>query len=525
MPNRDLAKIKEKVRALPSTPGVYLMRDRLGQVLYVGKAKNLKRRVSSYFQPSRRQRIEQPKITQMVSLVYDFETIDTRSEPEALLLEGRLLKQYKPKYNTDFVDDKRFLLVRVDHHLPLPRFTTVRFRKDDRSQYFGPFAHSGLLRRTLAEMRRRFGILLGDAHPVTLPDGRWKLYDDARAEIYGHANIVTEATYRERVTQACVFLEGKSREWLGELKQEMATAAADQAYERAAELRDVIKALEKTLLKTRKFSRDPEKVYTATTDEAISDLQRALHLNEAPAAIECFDISHISGSFVVASMVRFTDGKPDKANYRRYRIRSFVGNDDFRAMEEVVGRRYRRLHEENRPYPELVVIDGGKGQVGAALRAFLAQGLPLPNLIGLAKRAETIIFPDERPPLNLPPNREALKLLMRVRDEAHRFANTFNADLRSKRMRETVLHDFRGLGAVRRQAVLDHFRNLDRVLAATPEELQEVDGIGPKLAAELHDFLQQHVRQRRRHGEPDDGEAAGAEEATDESLAPDPADD
>jgi excinuclease ABC subunit C len=214
-----------------------------------------------------------------------------------------------------------------------------------------------------------------------------------------------------------------------------------------------------------------------------------LQLPAPPRAMECFDISHISGTFVVASMVHFADGRPDKNNYRRFQIKSFVGNDDFRAMEEVVGRRYRRLAQENRSLPDLVVIDGGRGQVGAALKAFLALGLTPPAVIGLAKQHETIIFPDERPPLNLPLNHPGLNLLQRLRDEAHRFANTYNAKLRSRKIRESVLDDFAGLGAVRRAALMSHFGDIDRLRAATVEAIQEVPGFGPKLAQELHAFL------------------------------------
>jgi len=462
------------------------MKDRLGRILYVGKAKALKKRVSSYFTPSRAQTVH-PKIRTLIGLIYDFDTIEVKSEPEALLLEGKLIKQWKPKYNTDFIDDKRFLLVRVDLGETLPRFRLTRFRKEDRSRYFGPFAHSGLLRKTLSQMRRQFGILLGDATPQRLPDERWQLYDDVRVEIYGFENLVTPEAYRARVDEACTFLEGKSLEWLETLRGEMAAAADKQNFEQAAELRDVVFALEKTLAKTRKFERDRPMV---TTDEhAITELGAALGLDPAPRTLECFDISHISGTYCVASMVRFTEGRPDKANYRRFQIKSFIGNDDYRAMEEVVGRRYRRLDAEKIAFPDLVVIDGGRGQIGAALKAFLALDLTPPALIGLAKKHETIIFPDERAPLNLPLNSPALHLLQRLRDEAHRFANTYNADLRSQKIRESVLDDFPGLGPVRRAALLLHFGDIERLRRASLERLSEVDGLGPKIARDLHAFL------------------------------------
>lgn len=489
MPAPEPTSLKQKVRELPHAPGVYLMKDRLGAIIYVGKAKDLKRRVSSYFQPSRAM-VQHPKIRALIAMICDFETMVVRSEPEALLLEGRLIKQYRPKYNTDFTDDKRFLLVRLDETAELPRFGLVRFRKDDSARYFGPFAHSGHLRKTLAEMRRKFGVLLGDASPVRLPDGRYRLYDDVRQEIYGHANEVTTEEYRARLPEACEFLEGRSREWLAQLTEEMKRAALNHDFEKAAELRDIVFALEKTLERTRKFLRTP---HTLSGDEAaVRALQEAIGLAGPPRHIECFDISHISGTFVVASMVHFTNGRPDKDNYRRFRIKTFIGNDDFRAMEEVVGRRYRRLAQEDKPFPDLVVIDGGEGQVGAALKAFLALELTPPPLIGLAKKRETIIFSDGRPALNLELTHAGLQLLQRVRDEAHRFANTFNADLRSARIRESVLDEFEGLGTVRRRALLKHFGSMDRLRAASIEALQEVEGIGPKLAAELRAFLDDH---------------------------------
>ena len=487
MPAPAPINLKEKVRHLPDKPGVYLMKDRLGRIIYVGKAKALKKRVSSYFTPSRAMTLH-PKIRALIEMIADFDTIEVKSEPEALLLEGKLIKQWKPKYNTDFTDDKRFLLVRVDLTQELPRFTLTRFKKDDRSRHFGPFAHSGLLRKTLAQMRRQFGILLGDATPQKLPGGRWQLYDDVRQELYGFANETTADDYRRRVDDACAFLDGKSREWLAALRAEMLAAAEKHEFEKAAELRDIVFALEKTLAKPRTFERsDPSSPEIGA--EASRLLGEALSLKQTPRTLECFDISHISGTFVVASMVHFADGRPDKDNYRRFQIKSFMGNDDFRAMEEVVGRRYHRLRDEGKPMPDLVVIDGGRGQIGAALKAFATLDIEPPALIGLAKKHETIIFSDERAPLNLPLNSPALNLLQRLRDEAHRFANTYNADLRSKKIRESVLDDFPGLGPVRRAALLAHFGSIDRLRAASEEQLAEVPGFGPRMAAELHAFL------------------------------------
>ncbi|MDI1319419.1 MAG: excinuclease ABC subunit UvrC [bacterium] len=480
--------LREKVRALPDGPGVYLMKDRLGRIIYVGKAKSLKKRVSTYFQTGRERALRhQPKIRTLIEMIADFEILEVKSEPEALLLEGKLIKQWRPKYNTDFTDDKRFLLVRIDLEAELPRFVLTRFKKDTRSRYFGPFAHSGLLRKTLATMRAKFGVLLNDTLPKKMPDGRWQLYDDARAEIYGWPNTVTAAEYRERAEAACAFLDGKSREWLAALRAEMQARSAKQEFEKAAELRDVVLALERTLAKTRKFTRDLTQLQPNRA--ALKELQGSLGLSAPPAHMECFDISHISGTFVVASMVHFTDGRPDKDHYRRFSIKSFIGNDDFKAMEEVVARRYHRLIAERKEFPDLVVIDGGKGQVAAALKAFVGLECMPPPIIGLAKKLETIIFPDDRAPLNLPLGNPGLGLLQRLRDEAHRFANTYNADLQSRKIRESVLDDFPGLGPKRKLALLAHFGSLDKLRAASVEKIGAVPGFGEKAAARLHAFF------------------------------------
>ena len=464
------------------------MKDRLGHVIYVGKAKNLKRRVSSYFQGSRRFVRAQPKIAAMVEMVCEISIHETKNETEALLLEGKLIKEYKPRYNTDFTDDKQFLMVRVDLQNELPRFRLCRNKKEDGSHYYGPFAQAGFLRSTLSEMRKKFGILLSDAKPVKLSDGRYRMYDDVRAEIFAGHNETSLEEYRERVEEACAFLEGKAKSWLAELREKMQKHSEAMEFERAAEFRDLADALSKTIKKTRRFTRQWPKQENGNW-LGLERLGEVLQLDRPPAVIECFDISHVSGTFVVASMVRFVSGKSDRKSYRRYKIRSFEGNDDFRSMEEVVGRRYGRLFQGGHEFPDLIVIDGGVGQVSSAIKAFNSLEIVAPPLIGLAKREESIVFPDERDELILDARDLGLRLLQKIRDEAHRFANQFNADLRSRRIRESILDDFKGLGKVRREALLNHFGSLERLRKATPEEMCELNGIGPKLAERLHDFL------------------------------------
>ena len=275
----------------------------------------------------------------------------------------------------------------------------------------------------------------------------------------------------------------------------MREAADSMDYEKAAKLRDLISAIEETKNANArgKVNADISKSPPEIAREAMESLQSALGLKSPPLSIECFDISHISGSFCVASMVRFENGEPAKQKYRRFRIKSFVGNDDFRSMKEVVGRRYSRLASEGSPMPDLVLIDGGKGQVFSALKAFDDASLKYKALAGLAKREETIVTDSFRE-IKLPRSDEGLKLLQRVRDEAHRFANSFSESLRSKKIRESILDDFPRLGAKRKEAILKKFGSIARVKEASAEQLAEVDGIGMETACELRKFLDANFR-------------------------------
>jgi excinuclease ABC subunit C len=336
-------------------------------------------------------------------------------------------------------------------------------------------------------LRSTFGVLLGDTHPQEISPGHYKLYDDVRGEIYGHANELTQEAYAQRVDAACAFLKGAARSWLESLEKDMLRAAEKKDFERAAKLRDILFAIRETTTPLRKFSHT--KTPIAFAERGLEVLQQCLGLADAPRHIECFDISHISGTFTVASMVHFFNGRSDKHHYRRYKIRSFSGNDDFRAMEEVVERRYRRLHREKKSLPDLIVIDGGRGQVNAALKAFWLLNLPVPTLIGLAKREETIVFGDGREDLKLPHDNPGLQLLQRIRDEAHRFANTYSADLRSQKIRESILDDIPGLGPVRRAELLKRFKTVEGIRSAKLDDLEGVVGVGPRLAKAIYEGI------------------------------------
>lgn len=486
----DQSALKEKVRRLPHSSGVYIMKDALGSVIYIGKAYDLKRRVSQYFTQSYKTRAYNRKVASLAECIADFDFINTRSEAEALILESKLIKEWKPRYNTLEKDNKNFLLLRVEVFAPLPRFTLARNRKEDNSLYFGPYLGSTALRSALNELKKKFGILLSDAHPKKQPDGKWMLYDDVRSQITSFENIVTAEEYKARVDAALEYLRGRDEQILEEAEQKMQEASDAMEFEKAAKWRDLISAIWETQRANRRgsVSADISRTRPAIAMQAMDSLKKTLGMKNDPRSIECFDISHISGSFVVASMVRFEEGEPAKQKYRRFKIKSFTGNDDFRAMKEVVGRRYSRLAAEGSPMPDIVLIDGGKGQVFSAMKAFDEEKIKPPKIIGLAKREETIVM-DDFTEKKLPRRHEGLKLLQRVRDEAHRFANSFSESLRSRKIRESILDDFPGLGQKRKDAILGHFGSIAKVKTATVDQLREVDGIGFETAIALRDFL------------------------------------
>jgi len=324
------------------------MKDRFGTVIYVGKARDLRKRVSQYFHPSRRMGWDL-KFKALVDAIHDFDFHLVRSEPEALLLEGKLIKEFHPRYNVSFRDDKRFLLLKVNFNDPIPRFTLTRLKQDDGARYFGPFPNSGALRSTLALVRRQYN--LRGCRPLT-PGER-----DYRHCLYAHLKYctapcignVSREQYLEQVTAACDFLEGHCHDMQSQLTEQMQKAAAAQEYERAAELRDLIADLQRTTKKVNRFERVPYSLPLAIDPEKdLEELAQALSLPKPPERIEGFDISNISGTFSVASLVSFRNGRPDRSNYRKFRMKSVTGQNDFASIAEVVRRRYTRVLNETK---------------------------------------------------------------------------------------------------------------------------------------------------------------------------------
>lgn len=550
--------LRKKIGALPHKPGIYLMRDRFGTVIYVGKARNLRKRVTQYFHPSRRMGWDL-KFNALIEAICDFDFHLVRSEPEALLLESKLIKEFKPRYNISFRDDKRHLMLKVNLNDPIPNFTFARFKKDDGARYFGPFANAGALRNTMALVRRQFNLRGCRAFTPGETDYKHCLYAHLKHCTAPCVGNVTREQYIQQVAAACEFIEGQCREMQEQLETEMKKAAMAQDFEKAAGLRDMLRDLKTTTRRTEKFARIP---YTlpgrAQKPSDLAELAEALGLPSPPQRIEAFDISNISGTFAVASMVSFKNGRPDRANYRRFKIKTVAGQDDFASMAEVVRRRYTRLLTESAPaqktkndeageavpselqklvdetgrkvrlrlrqqsrapqqavkdengqetgnpssthpassptlspaLPDLILIDGGKGQLGVAGEELKKLGLERIPVIGLAKEFEEIYLQDKSDPLRLGLDHPATKLLQRIRDESHRVANSYNAQLRIKRISESLLDEFPGIGERRKAALLKKFGSVQRLRTATLEQIAEVPGFGGKAAEELKRFLE-----------------------------------
>lgn len=515
---RNKPDLMAKLRDVPHTPGVYVMRDRLGSVIYVGKARDLRKRLSNYFTPAR-SKLADRKTRALIASIWDFDVHQVRNEPESLLLEGKLIKEFRPKYNISFRDDKRFLLVRVNLQDDFPRFTLTRMKRDDAARYFGPFAHSGALRTTLNWLNKQYGLRV--CHPIRPGELDYKhcsndIIKNCSAPCIGR---VTIEEYKERMEEACKLLEGKgARDLTAVLEEEMQKAAAKLDFERAAELRDMVESLRKTLAPKRTFERGARAKVMSTIDPMadVKELQEELGLEKPPLIMECFDIANIGTAHCVASMVRFKNGVPDNSNYRRYRIRSVSGQNDFVSMAEVIRRRFSRILMEGREavgaedadftqespleamqrspggvrLPDLVIVDGGKGQLGMAVDELQKLGLGGLPIVGLAKQQEEVFFPDRSDPVRIPHERGALKLLQRIRDEAHRWANGYHQLLLGRRVEESLLDDCPGVSQNRKAALLKSFGSVARLRKASAEDIAaKVPGISRTLAETIVDFL------------------------------------
>jgi excinuclease ABC subunit C len=629
--------LEAKLDALPNRPGVYLMKDRAGRIIYVGKAVNLRNRVRSYF--ARGSSDSRAFVQLLDRVLFDLETVVVSTEKEALLLENELIKKHRPRFNVQLRDDKNFLCLRLDTRHRFPRLETVRRPKRDGARYFGPYASAASIRETLRVVNRFFQLRTCADHVLENRKRPCLLHQIGRCPA-PCVLPVPEARYRESVEAVVLFLEGRSAPLLESLRGRMKAAAQRLEFEEAARLRDQVIALERSLERqaiattdavdqdvfglhreadritiyalyvrggrltggrAHHFSsefpddeliesfvnqyyadenfvpaevllpfapNEPEalaellsegrgekvrvhvpqrgdkveliKLATKNAERAFSErtrsreeveaalarLKERLHLRNLPRRMECFDISHQQGTSIVASQVASVDAEPERSRYRHYRLKTVHQNDDFASMHEVLGRRFRRGLEAG-DLPDLIVIDGGKGQLAAAHAAMKDAGVEGVDLVALAKSRdlevddagarrspERVFLVDRKDPIVLPQTSPELFALTRLRDEAHRFAITFQRKVSRRRGLQSELDQVPGVGAARRTALLRHFGSLKQLREASIEELAAVDGVGPAVAERLHAFL--HAPRRAAVDEDDaddDVRAASLEDA------------
>ncbi|MBQ7396356.1 MAG: excinuclease ABC subunit UvrC [Lentisphaeria bacterium] len=486
---------------IPSSPGVYVFRDRFGKVIYVGKARNLKRRLSSYFQPSR-SRTADPKLRSLINSIYQWSFEIVRTEDEALILESRLIKDFSPHYNILMRDDKRYLMLKIDMNEKFPTLKLARIKKPDNAIYFGPFPQGTALKATLEFLLAHFGLRAcrnSEPDEETRKHCLKRIIKDCCAPCN---NSVTREEYMEKVEAALKVLSGDIRELKSTLEERMKKYASECRFEQAAKLRDILTNLTAVFGKrNREFAR-PELPDTSPGIAAVEDLKEQLGLKIMPSRIIGFDISNILGHLAVASLVAFKDGKPDRDNYRRFRIRTVDQSDDFAMMAEAIKRHFGRLLRENRPLPDLLLVDGGKGQLSATVKTLIEIGCPPLPVLGLAKKNEEIYLPGRSEPVVLSRHAPALRMLQALRDEAHRFAITYHRELRRREIEKSLLDDIPGVGKARKIRLLREFGSVTGLRNSTPEEIaRRIPGLGENTAFRIYESIKRVKQPSKKESE------------------------
>jgi excinuclease ABC subunit C len=423
----------EKVRTFPQSPGVYLMKDSAGVVIYVGKATNLRSRAGSYFLKAAG---EEARTADWVPLIADADFIECDSAVDALLVESRLIKDVQPAHNKILKDDKTFPYLQITTHEDFPRVEVTREPSSSGVKLYGPFTSAGSLRGAVQVLQRIFKFR-NCSLDIEENDPRWKWYRPCLLasikQCTAPCNMrISKEDYRKDIRRLQQVLAGNKTKLLREMKAEMLEASTELQFEKAARLRDEIKMLESLDQRGELDTHVQPEVFHIDPKKGLAGLRQVLKLSETPRSIEGVDIAHLGGDDTVASLVQFIDGLPFKPGYRRYKIKGVDGVDDFRSIHEVVSRRFKRLADENDTFPDILLIDGGKGQLSSAVAAFEALEIEPPVLISLAKKNEEIFRPGDSEPIRLSRHAFSLRLLQYVRDEAHRFAQHYHHILRSK---------------------------------------------------------------------------------------------
>lgn len=468
-----LERLSEKARALPKAPGVYLMKDAKGRVIYVGKSASLRDRVTTYFQPATK--LESKKAP-LRDVVVDFDFIQTESEVEALLAENRLIKDIQPKYNARLLDDKTFPYLMVTMNEDFPGVYVTREPRTKGVKLYGPFTSVNQLKEAVTLLQKAFKFRTCHLEIEEGDDKRrffrpCLLYAINQCTAPCAAKIPKEP-YAEDIARLLKFLEGNHKQVLKDLEKEMLEASKDHHFERAAKLRDEIKALQGLNARGKKGDQEywqPE-AFISDPKEGVTALQNALGLAEPPRIVEGIDIAHLQGGEMVGSKVCFIDGVPFKDGYRKYKIKHQQGNNDYLSIQEVVSRRYREAGSNNELYPDVILIDGGLGQLHAALDVFKTMDVKPPMVISLAKKEELIFVQSKSEPLKLPRNDTGLKMLQYIRDEAHRFAQHYHHVLRRKSQLEEDVASGRRPPA-RRKLKKDPASIEKEKMLTTPEEM------------------------------------------------------
>lgn len=424
---------RAKVRKFPTTPGVYLMKDKSGRVIYVGKAVNLRSRARSYFLAAA---AVDRRTCDLVPEIADIDCIQTDSEVDAILLEARLIKDIQPRFNSELKDDKTFPYLQIVTSEEFPRIEFTRKPRTKGVKLYGPFPSAKKLRGTIGVLQKIFKFRTCSLD-IAEGDERWRWFRPCLLASINQCTApcnlrVSKEDYRKDIQRLRMFLDGKKETLLKELREEMLQAAQERKFEKAARLRDEIKALESLSLRGNLDEHVQPEVFYIDPRKGLKGLKKIFNLPVVPRVIEGMDIAHLQGGETVASLVQFIDGLPFKHGYKRFKIRTVQGVDDFASMREVVSRRLGRLSKEGEAFPDILLIDGGKGQLNAALGAMEAIGVTPPFTISLAKREEEVYVPGEAEPRQLGRHSYALRLLQYVRDEAHRFAQSYHHTLRHK---------------------------------------------------------------------------------------------
>lgn len=470
------------VSVFPDSPGVYLMKDKDDNIIYVGKATSLKNRISSYFHTT----VTSSKTSAMLTNVFKIDYITTKTELDALLLESSLIKKHKPKYNVMWKDDKTYPFIKITLNEEFPKILVTRQIFSDNAIYFGPYVAGGI--RKMLKLVQRHSPIRDCSLAIPCKISRPCLKEQLSLCCAPCVGKVTKEQYFKYVQDALDFLNGKQQKLLKNLEIKMKKASDNLQFEEASEYRDKAELVKLLIeqsshkLQLSNFAKDERKKQLSR--KALLELKQILNLEKLPEKIEAYDISNFTGKEAVGSLVVFQNGEPSKAEYRRFKIKNVSGQDDCAMLSEVVKRRYIRLVEQ-KDYPDLILVDGGKGQLNAALKVLEELNIKNLPIIGLAKQKEEIYTKDRERPFKLPNDSVCLHLLQHIRDESHRFAINYHRKLLRKTFKVSVLDDISGIGKKRKEILLKNFKTIDGIRNTNMDKIAKLLKINRAKASQV----------------------------------------